>query len=186
MEVQLVESFSVVLAGKNAKVLVNPKETGRTIKDGTSFVVGGEKVSNGGIFQVFSPGEYERSDVLVSAYQTGVGIDKQKADIFEINIDNVNVCFIGESVESLPESIRDEMGVIDILFLSVRNADFAKKMVNLVDPYIVVPLGEEEEGVKKFVLGLGHADFEKESKLKVKEEDFLGEEIPMRFVFLSK
>lgn len=187
MEAQVIGTSAVLLSGKGVNVVVDLADEIKDLaKYSPNLIIGGSGDAKKETYQIVSPGEYERSDVLVSAYQKDVSQDNHKADIFEADIENVNVCFVGKEVNEIPDVILDEMGVVNILFVFAEDTDIAKKIVHDIDPHIVVPLGVGEDGVKKFLSTLGLAGFETEGKLKVKQEDFVGEEIPMRLVHLSK
>ena len=187
MEAQVIGKSAVLLTGKSVNVVIDlDGEITDLSKYSPNLVIGGHDDAKKEAYQIVSPGEYERSDVLVSAYQKDVSQDNHRADIFEADIENVNVCFVGRNVNEIPDSILDEMGVVNILFVFAEEVDLAKKIVNDIDPHIVVPMGVDEEGVKKFMTTIGLAGFETENKLKAKQEEFVGEEIPMRLVRLAK
>ncbi len=187
MEIRLINPSSIMLAGKKAKAVINFDGTEAAANNlSADLFIGGEEINGLKAHRINTPGEYERADILVSAYQTTIELSNKLANVYELNLDDVNVCYVAKDVIEIPDFVSQEMGFINVLVLDISSPDIAKKIVVELEPQIIVPLVSTEEDLKKFISVLGLAGFDKEPKLKVEREDFLDEELPMRVVYLSK
>ena len=184
MEIQVINGSTITLKGKGGKVAINFTGSNSTLKKlNLDFLIGGKPID--GTYQILTPGEYEKNDVLVTAYQSPSSKEND-ADIYEADMDRVNSCYLGEEVTELSESILDQLGIVNVLFLHVSKTEASKKLVNLIDPNIIIPIGLDKDGMKKFMTSLGMASIEEDTKLKVESRDFMDEEIPTRLVHLTK
>src|SRR5687768_16605703 len=142
MEIRLINPSSIMLAGKRAKVAVNFEGTEAAGNGLTAdLFIGGKEIDGIKAHRIGAPGEYERADVLVSAYQTVIELDNKDANVYEINIDDVNVCYVAKDVTEIPSFVAEEMGLINVLLLDVTNIDAGKKIVSELEPQLVIPLG---------------------------------------------
>jgi hypothetical protein len=187
MEIRLVNPSTIMLAGKKAKAVLNFEGTETAANNlNADLFINGKSMEGLKAHQINTPGEYERADILVSAYQTVIELENKHANVYEVNIDDVNVCYVYKDVTSIPDFVSQEMGFVNVLVMDISNTDLAKKIVNELEPQIIMPLGASEEELKKFISAVGLAGYDQEPKLKVEREDFLDEEMPTRVVFLSK
>lgn len=154
---------------------------------GESAVRASRKLAGGGLL-VSLPGEYEKSEVFISA-QVNHGEDEASAssanlDVVEVEAEGVRVMYYA-SAKAVNKKLIADMGVIDVLVLEVAS-DFSQqlKAVSSIDPQIVVPVSADKELLGKFKTELG-ANFTEEKKLKVKSTDFANEEYVMQGVQLE-
>ena len=132
--------------GKEGEVVVSAKGTEIKVNVAQSEVEAGLAVG-----RIRGPGEFEIGEVAISAVAVNGGV------IYALDINRVRVGVTGSIEDGL-----DELGPIDILVTD------SVKSVGIIDPKIVVPLGE----VDKFTTGL-KADVKAEKKLKIKSETSL-------------
>ncbi len=133
--------------------------------------------------KVTGPGEYEISDVLitgVAAYHDAEqGKLKGKNTIYVIEVDDIDICHLGDLGHSLSASQVAEIGHVDVLMLPVGggntlNAAKASEVVRQLEPKIVIPmhyktpeLSVELEPVEKFLNEMGVKQLEPRPKLTV-------------------
>lgn len=131
------------------------------------------------------PGEYEVSRVSVKGiaakrYRDETG---EKFTVYRLEISGSRIAILGHSTENLDETQLEALGVIDILALPVGGNNYtldahqAAKLVNQIDPRIVIPLHYADKGVKydveqddleNFLKELGAPEHEVVDKLKIK------------------
>ena len=146
---------------------------------GHSFVQG----VSGECKRITGPGEYEISDVLitgVAAYHDAEqGKIKGKNTIYVIEVDDIDVCHLGDLGHTLSASQVAEIGHVDVLFLPVGggntiNAAKASEVVRQLEPKIVIPmhyktpeLNRELDPVDKFLNEMGVKQMEPRPKLTI-------------------
>lgn len=150
--------------------------------------VGGEP------FVITGPGEYEIKGVSVvgvgSFHDDRKGEERGKNNLFNIQIDGVNVAHLGDlGQNSLSTAQVEELGAIDILLIPVGgyftiDAATAAKIVAQLEPKIVIPMHyqvpglaiSELEGVEKFLKEMAKETAETVQKLTI-TKDKLPEEL---------
>ncbi len=131
------------------------------------------------------PGEYEVSRVSVK----GIAAKKYKDEsgskftIYRLEISGFRVAILGHCTETLDESQLEAIGVVDILIIPVGGNNYtldahqAAKLVNQIDPRIVIPVHYADKTVKYdvdqddlagFLKELGTQEHEVVEKLKLK------------------
>lgn len=131
------------------------------------------------------PGEYEVSRVSVK----GIAAKKYKDEsgskftIYRLEISGFRVAILGHCTETLDESQLEAIGVVDILIIPVGGNNYtldahqAAKLVNQIDPRIVIPVHYADNTVKYdvdqddlagFLKELGTQEHEVVEKLKLK------------------
>lgn len=131
------------------------------------------------------PGEYEVSRVSVK----GVAAKRYKDEtgakytIYRVEVSGFRIAILGHCTENLDETQLEALGVIDIVALPVGGNSYtldahqAAKLVNQIDPRIVIPLHYGDKGIKydveqedlaSFLKELGAPEHEVVDKLKLK------------------
>lgn len=150
------------------------------------------------VFVINNAGGYEVEGVLIEGIAT-FHDDKNGAlrginNIYDIKMDGITLCHLGDLGSNLTEEQIEELDGVDILFVPVGgkmtlDADGAAKIVNKIEPRIIIPMHYKTEGLKldldsvdKFVKEIGLAA-EKLDVLKVDKKDLPAE--GMRLVILN-
>ncbi len=138
-----------------------------------------KKLANG--LLISQQGEYEVSEMFISAQSA---VDSGELDIVEVEADGVRVLLVS-TAQNLPKEILSDLGVIDVLVLQLVSGSLSEqlKIVNTVDPQLVIPVGAQAE-VDKFKSELG-VTFQQEKKLKLKSADFENEDFVLRGIELG-
>ena len=134
-------------------------------------------------FIIRGPGEYEVKGVEVvgvsSFHDNKRGEERGKNTIYNIKIDKINICHLGDlGQESLTSEQIEEIGNVDILLVPVGgyftiDGAQASKIASQLEPKIVIPMhfkdGEtkisELEGPEKFLKEMGKENVESLPKL---------------------
>ncbi len=120
---------------------------------------------------VSRPGEYEIGGVLIIGISTyhdaESGSISGKNTVFAIEVDDVNICHLGDLGHSLSSKQIEELGNVDVLLVPVGggttiNATQAAALVRSIEPKIVIPmhyktltLTRELDPVDKFLKEMG-------------------------------
>lgn len=151
--------------------------------NGIEQVTHGEKAP----FAVTGPGEYEKQGVFIKGFlsESEYGGKKRINTIYTVNLENMNLCFLGalnnpelksETIEALDE--------IDILFVPIGGEGVlepakAYKLAVSLQPKIIIPMHYDEVGIKdalKVFLKEGGESPSPEDKLTLKKKDLEGKE----------
>lgn len=199
------------LQGGDVVLLIDPfdKEIGLTPPRGKTDIVLSthshiDHASTEGFeesFIVDTPGEYEIKDVVIkgipSFHDDSEGKKSGLNTIYTLEIDGIKVCHLGDlgQKELSPDQI-DAIGDVDILMASIGggydldgqkletlNADGIKKVINQIEPRIVIPmhyyikgLALKMEGPEKFLKMVGISEKDAVSKFSIKKKDLPQEE----------
>ncbi len=131
-------------------------------------------------FKIFGSGEYEVNGVIfegISSYH-----DKQKGDdrgkntIYTILAEGVKICHLGDLGHLLSDSQLDKIGEVDILMIPVGgkftiDASDASKVINQIEPKIVIPMHYKQEGTSVDIASLD--EFLKQESMNVEKLDVL-------------
>lgn len=136
----------------------------------------------------FGPGEYEKNDVKIVGVSNIIDKTKNtKNTIFNLNIDNINICHLGEGInKELSSEQMEQIGKVDILLLPIpSDSDYdpaiSSKLVSELEPKIVIPMYEQNAStnsttLEKLLKELGSENAQSENKLVLKG-DKLPEEL---------
>jgi L-ascorbate metabolism protein UlaG (beta-lactamase superfamily) len=129
------------------------------------------------------PGEYEIGGTLIigiSTYHDAEGGSLLgKNNVYALEIDDINICHLGDLGQPLTSSQIEELGNIDILLVPVGGVDTisavqAAALVRAIEPKIVIPmhyktltLSKELDGVDKFLKEMGLSEAVPQAKLTV-------------------
>ncbi len=166
MEISWLGGDALLLRGRDARVLLAPQAF--QVPSAVDIVVGGGEDQNvlrpeGGPQVVARPGEYELRGVTVR----GVLLDG--GPVFVATVDDVPVLALGRWPEKLSDEAVEQLGVIDVLALSLAGGEAAgatqgAELVSRLEPAVVVPVGfEPAEGevvpaLAAFLKEMGVAD----------------------------
>jgi len=142
-------------------------------------------------FLLNSPGECEIKGVLMTAaYSQTPG-----QTIARLDAEQLSIGFLGMVNKTLTNEELDVVSGVDILFVPVGgkdcyDAEMAVKMVNEIEPRIVIPMAYQSENnpeandVSAFIKAIGLKAEEPQSKVIIKKKDLLAEE--MKVIILEK
>lgn len=175
MELTFVGLSCVRLRGRDVEVVIDPIPPGtssRPLRVSPDIVVRTEGESDLSLLrpgegrpqEVSGPGEYELRGVTV------FGVAAGEITIMRVEVDDVRVCALGRLRRQLAENEIDALGHVDVLAVSVGGGDgleaqAAAKLVNALEPAIVVPVryavagvDGEYEPVDRFAREMGLAE----------------------------
>ncbi len=117
-------------------------------------------------YLVFGPGEYEVSGMAIAGWRVAM------ATVYVCEIEGLNICHLGTLTAKLPSAILEELGAIDLLILPLNGSKglepkVAVEVMNQLEPWIVIPLYDQESVLAKLAKEIGDESFAKESKLTI-------------------
>lgn len=196
MHIQFLGLSSFKYTTKDAVVITDPsgKESGLTPPRGNADIVilaepenpmySGSQSLSGDPFVIPHPGEYDIKGVTV----TGIPLKQEKGYVttFLIESEELKILSLSHIADfSMKEDELEDLGEIDILVVpvggtSVLSASNAAKVVNQIEPKIVIPSHYQQDGVRmtldpveRFVKEMG-GKAETVEKLIVKKKDITG------------
>ncbi|MDD3647814.1 MAG: MBL fold metallo-hydrolase [Candidatus Dojkabacteria bacterium] len=197
MKVKYYGNSSLLFKGKKTKLITNPldREVKLNLKKVLPDIIvqsHSEEIPVGEYFMIKAPGEYEVHDFYVYGYKSDVNDESiDQADIYMIDVEGVHVGLIDKSVEDIRGRILDEMGIVDVLCISLAEESGMKltkitDLVNKIEPYMVIPMDYNKKLLEDFAKVVGVQELEEVKDLDVAKSDFESEEMPMRIVVLQK
>ena len=196
MHIQFLGLSSFKYTTKDAVVITDPtgKESGLTPPRGNADIVilaepenpmySGSQSLSGDPFVIPHPGEYDIKGVTV----TGIPLKQEKGHVttFLIESEELKILSLSHIADfSMKEDELEDLGEIDILVVpvggtSVLSASNAAKVVNQIEPKIVIPSHYQQDGIRmtldpveRFVKEMG-GKAETVEKLIVKKKDITG------------
>jgi len=181
---------TVKLVGKENTIAVNPHEgtVNKYSKISADLVLlGGKFTSTKNIkeksFTIDTPGEYEVGGVFV--YGVNADEEKEKIVLFVVELEGIKCGFLsGLNKDTLSSEQLEFLEGVDVLFVPVGGKDTlsanqAVKVINQIEPRIVIPIDYKvagsksaREGVDPFLKAFGvEKKFEKIDKLKLLKRD---------------
>lgn len=147
---------------------------------------GADQVSFGGktAFAVTGPGEYEIQGVYIKGFasESEYGKEKRINTIYTVNLENMNLCFLGAlSTKELKSETLEAIDDIDILFVpiggeGVLSASDAYKLAVKLEPKLIVPMHYSPATLKAFLKEGGEETLKPVDKLTLKKKDLEGKE----------
>lgn len=167
MEIVYLGHSSFRLKGKQASVVTDPYGASfgkfpREIEADIVTISHGHPDHNevknvkGTPFVIDGPGEYEVKDVSVVGVHTfhdsNEGADRGVNTVYVIEMDGLRIAHLGDLGHKLSESQLSEIGPIDIVMVPTGgqftiDAKTATEVVRQVDPWIVIPMHYQQEGI---------------------------------------
>ena len=198
MHIQYLGLSSFKFITKDATVVTDPysKESGLTpprgnadiivLAENTNSLYSSTSSFTGTPFLIDSPGEYDKSGVTV----TGIPLKQESGyvTIFLIESEDLKILNLAHIKDfNIKESELEDLGEIDILILpvgghTVLGASDAAKVVNQIEPSIIIPSHYAAAGIKleldsteRFIKEMGNKHEELE-KLIIKKKDITNSE----------
>jgi hypothetical protein len=151
--------------------------------NGIDQVTHGEKTP----FVISGPGEYEKQGVFIKGFlsESEFGGKKRINTIYTVNLENMNLCFLGAlSTPELKSETIEALDEIDILFVPIGGEGVlepakAYKLAVSLEPKLIIPMHYGEVGMKdalKVFLKEGGEAPSPEDKLTLKKKDLEGKE----------
>lgn len=172
VEITYLGHASFRLKGKAAIVVTDPydEKAGKFPKDVTTDIV---TVSHNHFdhnntkifassFVVDGPGEYEIKGVSVVGVHTWHddknGAERGGNTVYIVEVDSLRIAHLGDLGHKLGQPQLDEMGPIDVVMVPVGgaftiDAKTAAEVVKQVDPWVVIPMHYQQEGLDKNTFG---------------------------------
>lgn len=152
----------------------------------------GNEISNhragvlGDPFVIDIPGEYEVKGVYVQ----GIGLSPSPSTVFAFDMDGLRLVHLGDTPVPPPQALLERLGEVDVLCLPVGGGttlapEAAVKVVNEIEPRVVVPIFFQTDGVKlrapllpvtMFLREMGASRVEPVERLNLKRRDLALEE----------
>ncbi len=134
------------------------------------------------------PGEYEAGGVSWIGYEWKKK-DDTKITLYHFEVEGMNVCHLHSIDEILDEATLKNLGDVDILLvpLGEKNSLTAKNAVKLVEhiePRIVIPMLYTSEALEEFKKEIGASNIEAQKELKITKGNLPTED--MMIVILEK
>ncbi|MFZ2523073.1 MAG: MBL fold metallo-hydrolase [Minisyncoccia bacterium] len=147
--------------------------------NGSDSTSRGEKES----FVINGPGEYEVQGVFIKGFLSkSVYGDKERVNtIYTVNLENINLCFLGAlSEKDLSPETKEAIDGVDLLFVpvggnGVLDPASAHKLAVQFEPKVIIPSHYAEVGdkdaLKKFLKESGDEEVKPVDKLTIKRKD---------------
>lgn len=111
------------------------------------------------------PGEYDIGGIAVR----GIGHDEGDRVSFVADNDKVRIAFVSSPLHDWSDHDLELLGNVDVLCIPADDSKLAQKMIDEVDPRILVPLPtKDEETFKEVLKAAGAQDKEAEKEYKLK------------------
>ena len=163
LEIEYKGANSVVIAGKDAALLIDPLSNPATYKPGKGTVVylGTEQrfmpEDNQEALYLEGPGEYETGPFWIHGVAAQRHIDTAEqgkaATIYRVDVGEFRVGVIGNVDPALSEDQLEVIGTVDFLVIPVGGGGYtldataAAKLVRQIEPHVVIPVHYAGEGV---------------------------------------
>lgn len=136
------------------------------------------------------PGEYEKQEVRVTGFSTfhdaKEGADRGQNVMYKFEDNDISLLHCGDLGHLLSEELTEQIGSVDILMIPVGgfftlNAEEAVKVVNQIEPSMVIPMHYNHAGMNQetfanlqdlstFLKEIGAEDVQPVDKLTVKKD----------------
>lgn len=139
-------------------------------------------------FVINGPGEYEIQGVFikglpsVSRYSASGKEEEKINTIYTVNLENMNLCFLGALADSnIPSDTKEAIDGVDILFVpiggeGVMSPSDAYKFAVSLEPSIIIPMNYTDASLKAFLKEAGGETVKPVDKLTIKKKDLEGKE----------
>lgn len=191
MEIEYKGATTITIkAGSAVNVVVDPKLSNVGLKDvkltdAIEIVTDPEQaIDKDQKILISGAGEYEVSGVSIKGVSIPRYKDAERAvTAYKLELNGTRVAILGHVSDTLDEVQLESIGVIDVLALPVGGNSYtldshaAAKIVNQIDPKIVIPMHYKDSAVKyevdqddlsSFLKDLGAQEHEVVDKLKIK------------------
>jgi L-ascorbate metabolism protein UlaG (beta-lactamase superfamily) len=136
-------------------------------------------------FVISGPGEYETKGIFIKGFPSVSHYDgKERINtIYTLNLDNMNICFLGAlDSATMNSQTKESIDEVDLLFVPIAGdgvlspAD-AYKLAVQFEPKLIIPIGHDtsKDALKMFLKEAGE-DTKPVEKLTIKKKDIEGKE----------
>jgi L-ascorbate metabolism protein UlaG (beta-lactamase superfamily) len=137
-------------------------------------------------FVISGPGEYEIKGIFIKGFPSESNYDGKKSinTIYTLNLDNINICFLGAiDTKLISSETKEEIDEVDLLFVPVGgngtlSAADAYKLAVQFEPKAIIPTGFDasKDALKTFLKEGGEEGIKPVDKLTIKKKDLEGKE----------
>ena len=125
-------------------LLVFPKDTKGSAT--ITFLANPEEDPTDGV--ISWPGEYDIDEVAIR----GIGLNEGAMTAYSVEIDGARCGFIPSPLQDLSDHELELLGDIDILVIPADDAKIVQKLVDEIDPRVLIPLPTKDEATFQEVL----------------------------------
>ena len=110
---------------------------------------------------ISGPGEYEIKEIFINGFPSEYKSKKGTKinTIYKLNMEGINICFLGALSSDLGPKVKEEIDGVDILFVPVSGGEFlspvlASKIATNLEAKIVIPMDYErisKDALKTFL-----------------------------------
>ena len=184
----------VSIQNQEAELVIDPQDLEKELKSAKSaevFLLASPELRRSGLtsdsksvkipaksssFIINTPGEYDTKGFFVM----GIG-EIVDAVIYIVESEGIRVCHLPGIKKELTDEQMEMISDVDVLLADIGNSDdsneIAAKVINQIEPRIVVPIGyDPSKKQKTFLEEMGASGNEPQNKLSVKKKDLPQEE----------
>lgn len=161
MQIEYFGANCVILSTKKVRLVFddNLKELGLksvTKTDDIAVFTSLEHSDTTANFVIDTPGEYEIRDISVKGIGAQLHVDEsgKKGSIYQIMIDGIRICVVGNISDNLSEGQLEELGTVDVLIVPTGGSGFtldpvgAKKIIKSISPKVFIPVHYADKSIK--------------------------------------
>ncbi|MEK7626491.1 MAG: MBL fold metallo-hydrolase [Patescibacteria group bacterium] len=161
MQIEYFGANCVILSTKKVRLVFddNLKELGLksvTKTDDIAVFTSLEHSDTTASFVIDTPGEYEIRDISVKGIGAQLHVDEsgKKGSIYQIMIDGIRICVVGNISDNLSEGQLEELGTVDVLIVPTGGSGFtldpvgAKKIIKSISPKVFIPVHYADKSIK--------------------------------------
>lgn len=161
----------VLLADRSNKVKIPSKTTSFVVTNPGEYDVKG--------FFILGFGDFGSSTSLDTARDKSLGSSNNIAYVIEA--ENIKICYLTGLDKELTDAQLETLPDVDVLLIDVGAGEdaneIASKIVNQIEPRIVVPIGyDPAKKPSTFLKEMGASEIEPQNKLNIKKKDLPQEE----------
>ena len=137
-------------------------------------------------YVISGPGEYEIKEIFINGFPSEYKSKKGTKinTIYKLNMEGINICFLGALSSDLGPKVKEEIDGVDILFVPVSGGEFlspveASKIATNLEAKIVIPMDYErisKDALKTFLKEWGDEKAVSVDKLTIKKKDLEGKD----------
>lgn len=136
-------------------------------------------------FSIYNPGEYDVKDFFI------VGLSNlPDKPVYIMEAEGMRLCHISQvSKKELSDEQLSAIGTVDILTIAADdsiNGETAAKLVNEIEPRVVIPMNFSGDKPTQFLKEMGGSSDEPQNKLNIKRKDLPQEETKIVILNISK
>jgi uncharacterized protein len=174
----------VSIQNQEAELVIDPQDIEKELKSAKAAEVfllsSGQKLSKASLksdsFIIDMPGEYDTKGFFIMGLH---GITDMVTYIIES--EGIRVCRLSGIKKELTDEHLEDISDVDILVIDIGNNsdanEISAKIVNQIEPRIIIPIGYESlKPPKTFLEEMGASENEQQNKLSIKKKDLPQEE----------